>query len=122
LALDTTNRNFGLDLIRAISIWMVLLHHAGFNIEGLQPLTLGAVGVEVFFVLSGFLIGGILFREIDKGKSIFQTLKRFWTRRWLRILPLYYAILLIKFFFFRSIHWQKHSVLRIFSAKQLLRH
>ena len=58
------NRNFGLDIIRAISIWMVLFDHLGINIPGLQPMRVGSIGVEFFFVLSGFLIGGILFKEI----------------------------------------------------------
>lgn len=55
--------------------------------------------MEIFFVLSGFLIGGILFRDIDKNKGIFYTLKHFWIRRWMRILPLYYAVLLAKFIY-----------------------
>ena len=90
-------RNFGLDLIRAISIWLVLIYHAGVNIPGLEPLSIGQIGVEIFFVLSGFLIGGILFKEIDKNNSLFITLKTFWTRRWFRIIPLYYAVLAFKF-------------------------
>lgn len=92
-------RNLGLDIMRAFSIWLVLLQHGGINIHGLAPLKIGGIGVEIFFVLSGFLIGGILFREIDKGNSILQTLKVFWIRRWLRVLPLYYAVLLFKFIF-----------------------
>lgn len=90
-------RNFGLDIMRAVSILLVLLQHIGFYIPGLAPLRLGGIGVEVFFVLSGFLIGGILFKEIDKGQNLFLTLKSFWIRRWFRILPLYYAVLLFKF-------------------------
>lgn len=90
-------RNFGLDIMRSVSILLVLLQHIGFYISGLAPLRLGGVGVEVFFVLSGFLIGGILFKEIHKGNNLFQTLKSFWIRRWFRILPLYYAVLLFKF-------------------------
>ena len=92
------NRNFGLDLMRAISIWMVLAQHGGINIPGLSPLKIGGIGVEIFFVLSGFLIGGILFKEIDKNQPLVKTLSTFWTRRWFRILPLYYLVLLFKFF------------------------
>ena len=91
------NRNFGLDLMRAISIWMVLAQHGGINIPGLSPLKIGGIGVEIFFVLSGFLIGGILFKEIDKKIPLGKTLKNFLTRRWFRILPLYYLIILFKF-------------------------
>lgn len=58
-----------------------------------QKLDLGAVGVNIFFVLSGFLITEILFRNIDGGerdkKSI---LKRFYWRRVLRIFPVYYLV------------------------------
>lgn len=88
--------------MRAFSIWLVLLQHGGINIHGLAPLKIGGIGVEIFFVISGFLIGGILFREIDKGKSGWKTLRTFWTRRWFRILPLYYAVLLFKYAFVDS--------------------
>lgn len=90
-------RNFGLDLLRTISIWLVLLQHAGLNIPGLKPLKIGGIGVEIFFVISGFLIGGILFKEISKNNNLKTTLKNFWIRRWFRILPLYYLVLGIKF-------------------------
>lgn len=93
------NRNFGLDLIRAIAIWLVLLQHAGVTIHGLAPIKIGGVGVEIFFVLSGFLIGGILFKNLSYNKPFFTTLWNFWTRRWLRILPLYYLVLIVKFVF-----------------------
>ncbi len=100
------SRNFGLDIIRSLSIWMVLLQHGGYNIPGLRPLTLGGIGVEFFFVLSGFLIGGILFKEINKNNTLSDTLKNFWIRRWFRILPLYYLMLLITYLFYdNSIGW-----------------
>jgi peptidoglycan/LPS O-acetylase OafA/YrhL len=83
--------------MRAISIWMVLAQHGGINIPGLSPLKIGGIGVEIFFVLSGFLIGGILFKEIDKNQPLRKTLGNFWTRRWFRILPLYYLVILFKF-------------------------
>ena len=96
------SRNFGLDLVRAISIWFVLLKHGGFNIPGMSPLTLGTIGVEVFFVLSGFLIGGILLREFESNDTFFKILKRFWVRRWYRILPLYYLAIFVKFIFIEN--------------------
>jgi peptidoglycan/LPS O-acetylase OafA/YrhL len=94
--IKTKSRNFGLDIIRAFSIWLVLLQHAGITATGFNTLKIGLVGVEVFFVLSGFLIGGILFREFEKENS-FASIKRFWIRRWFRILPVYYLFLFIKF-------------------------
>ena len=69
------NRNFGLDFIRTIAIWLVLLQHAGVTVRGLAPIKIGGVGVEIFFVLSGFLIGGILFKNLSYNKPFFTT---FW--------------------------------------------
>src|SRR5215467_16184886 len=90
-----------LDSIRGIAVLLVLFFHGfGFRygLEGLSGLpklfvaaTLpGWIGVNLFFVLSGFLITGIL---LD-AKSKPNYYKNFYTRRALRILPLYYAVLL----------------------------
>lgn len=98
-------RNFGLDFIRSISIWFVILFHAGLDIPGLRILKLGGIGVEIFFVLSGFLIGEILIKQLDKSNS-FSSIKNFWIRRWFRILPLYYLVLSFKFILIdHSIGW-----------------
>ncbi|MFN7912841.1 MAG: acyltransferase family protein [Bacteroidota bacterium] len=92
-------RNFGLDLLRCISIWFVIIEHAGIEVTGISRLKIGTIGVEIFFVISGFLIGGILLRDIDKGNPLFITLKNFWIRRWFRILPLYYGVLIFQYIF-----------------------
>lgn len=88
---------FGLDLLRALAILLVLISHASFMF---LPLThdleawwmLGQFGVELFFVLSGFLIGGILLDQAGRGNL---DVGHFWMRRWLRTLPNYYLFLLI---------------------------
>lgn len=87
-------RNFGLDVVRAISILLVLrAHRFPHHYEW------GLLGVQVFFVLSGFLIGQILIRDFSVGGN-FATVYKFWKRRWYRTLPLYYLILLLKILFF----------------------
>ncbi len=91
------SRNFGLDIIRALSIILVLLSHL-FTFDTIE---LGVWGVEVFFVLSGFLIGQILIRDFQNGITVSGILN-FWKRRWYRTLPLYYAVIFIKFIFFDS--------------------
>jgi peptidoglycan/LPS O-acetylase OafA/YrhL len=90
---------FGLDTIRALAIFLVLVGHS-FQHSSL-PLWLkqigsfGSVGVELFFVLSGFLIGGILLSLIEKNKfKTFSDLLSFWKRRWMRTIPLYVIVLL----------------------------
>ena len=61
----------------------------------------GYYGVEIFFVLSGFLIGNILIRHfINEPAFGFKTISNFWGRRWLRTLPLYYCILLLNMFLY----------------------
>ncbi|WP_314505836.1 acyltransferase [uncultured Microbacterium sp.] len=69
-----------LDGIRALAVIVVLIHHAS------TPLDFpGWMGVDVFFVLSGYLITGILMREIDDAGRI--RMKRFYARRLIRLYP-----------------------------------
>lgn len=66
--------------MRAIAIALVLVYHAG-----VQQLPGGFVGVDVFFVISGFLITGLLIRELERDRKI--SLTRFYARRAKRLLP-----------------------------------
>jgi peptidoglycan/LPS O-acetylase OafA/YrhL len=75
-----------LDGLRGLAILLVILFHYGY-------LGCGWVGVQLFFVLSGYLITIILLN--DRGDSLSNYLKRFYWRRSLRIFPLYYVYLLI---------------------------
>jgi peptidoglycan/LPS O-acetylase OafA/YrhL len=86
-----------LDGLRAISITLVLVSHlagtGGFPISAatLNPWSLGSLGVTVFFVISGFLITGLLLEELRRTDRI--RLGRFYFRRTLRIFPPYFAFL-----------------------------
>jgi peptidoglycan/LPS O-acetylase OafA/YrhL len=100
------NRVFGLDLVRAIAIGLVLAAHYGVVIPywlGYKPLypvaTLGLLGVDLFFVLSGFLIGRLLIDVIRIAPS-FGNLRIFLIRRWMRTVPLYVVWLCISLAFF----------------------
>lgn len=97
-------RIFGLDLLRAAAIILVVLEHGRFILDKTRledfPFFKFISGVDIFFVLSGFLIGGILLKEMNKtekfnSRDLFQFLKR----RWFRTLPLYYLILAINYIF-----------------------
>lgn len=95
-------RIFGLDLLRAIAISLVVVSHCTYilfpeNTNSLVTLirVFGAIGVDLFFVLSGFLIGGILLRTLLNNKVTFSHLMLFWKRRWLRTLPNYILILIV---------------------------
>ncbi|PPF82220.1 acyltransferase [Subtercola sp. Z020] len=73
-------KRFDIQGIRAVAVLLVLFYHVGF-----QPLVGGFVGVDVFFVISGFLITGSLLKEHERKGRI--SLKEFYTRRAARILP-----------------------------------
>ncbi|MFN3405101.1 MAG: acyltransferase family protein [Cytophagaceae bacterium] len=88
------DRIFGLDLIRALAIIIVVYNHSIFlavptNYKNIQ---IPFDGVDLFFVLSGFLIGNIIIKQTEKSFN-YKDLITFWKRRWLRTLPLYYIIL-----------------------------
>jgi peptidoglycan/LPS O-acetylase OafA/YrhL len=95
------NRIFGLDLMRAIAILMVIFGHCVWIFPErdslFQQLMLlsGFLGVEIFFVLSGFLIGKILYKLYLKDDFSIKSVLFFLKRRWFRTLPNYYLVLVV---------------------------
>jgi peptidoglycan/LPS O-acetylase OafA/YrhL len=102
-------RIVGLDLLRCLAISGVLLSHSLYFIYPHVPaINLGALGsfhlyhlghlgfygVELFFVLSGFLIGGLLIKQ-ESHLSGSKELIRFYLRRWFRTLPNYYLFIIL---------------------------
>ena len=75
-----------LDGLRGVAVLLVVLLHFGY-------VNVGWIGVQFFFVLSGYLITGILLA--DRERPFGGYLRRFYTRRVLRIFPLYYGYLLV---------------------------
>ena len=75
-----------------MSILAVIWHHSHGDLEIGRIGGLGFLGVDMFFVLSGFLIVTLLLRERDRNGRI--SLKAFYARRTLRIMPLYYGVVL----------------------------
>jgi len=94
-----SQRIFGLDVMRALAIMQVVYSHSLELLGAYWPpdLSLSYVdGVDLFFVLSGFLVGGILLRSIEENKlPWYKALLNFWQRRWLRTLPNYYLFLCV---------------------------
>ena len=91
-------RDCYLDVLRASAIVMVLIYH----VVAMSPVALpgvgavthfGAYGVDVFFVLSGWLIGGLYWREQRRFGDV--RLGRFLPRRWIRTIPPYLVALLL---------------------------
>ena len=91
------NSNYfpALDGLRAVAFLMVFFtHYSG--------LPWGFTGVNAFFVLSGFLITGILFDTRDEPRRVHN----FYVRRTLRIFPLYYGVILLVVLSYPLLHWR----------------
>jgi peptidoglycan/LPS O-acetylase OafA/YrhL len=94
-------RYFGLDLIRALAITLVLLSHTipsrqTWENANWAKFLLGYFGVEMFFLLSGYLIGAILIKSLlGEHLNSLRDVMAFWKRRWFRTLPNYYLFLIL---------------------------
>ena len=122
----TTKINFKyrteLDGLRCIAVLSVIFYHAGFNL-----FKCGFVGVDLFFVISGYLMTTIILSEIEAGEF---SLKKFYERRARRILPMLYFTILICYlpayyhmigkeflFFSRSVSWASVGASNFLFAK-----
>ena len=89
----------GLDILRAIAILcVVIIHSSNFMPESFIQIIqyIAFDGVSIFFVLSGFLIGGILIRTVAQTQTLnIKQLCTFWLRRWFRTLPNYFLVLVM---------------------------
>lgn len=98
---ETKDRIFGLDIIRCIAILFIMVSHTCFILPVSDEAKdfmigyFGITGVELFFILSGYLVGKILLQLLQKRSPSFSTIKYFWIRRWFRTLPAYYLTILL---------------------------
>ena len=90
-----------LDGLRAIAVLLVFASH---YIDLPPALSWGFTGVDIFFVLSGFLITGILYDSQHRPDRY----RVFYMRRTLRIFPLYYAVLALPVLLYPVFRWQLH--------------
>ncbi len=105
--MTNSQRIWGLDLLRASAILFVVIAHGLHIIYPFFPNSLVNIiiyvfsffGVEIFFVLSGFLIGRIFINLQTKENSI-KYLLSFWLSRWFRTLPAYYIVLFFLYFYY----------------------
>jgi peptidoglycan/LPS O-acetylase OafA/YrhL len=93
-------RIFGLDFLRALSICLLLFSHSSWiynstSLLGKLQDASGFLGVELFIVLSGFLIGGILYKQFLHENYGLKDASLFIFRRLMRVLPSYYLVIVI---------------------------
>ena len=95
--LDSTGRTFGLDIIRAVGILVVMEEHSFHIIEGYFPHGFFFIPymdkISFFFVLSGFLIGTIIMKLYNRDNFGPRDVGIFWLRRWVRTVPLYLLVI-----------------------------
>lgn len=96
-----TNRVYGFDIMRGVGILIVVYAHGRPKMYFFPRFNdfVSVIGfwlMDLFFVLSGFLIGMILLKFYEKEKTFtIKTAYNFWIRRWFRTLPNYYLVLIL---------------------------
>ena len=115
LYLRPANNYKPVDGIRAIAVlWVIIFHAWLFQYNFFKPtgdkvldnpfliwISKGDLGVDLFFVISGFLIGTILFKELKKNNKI--NFKKFYIRRFLRLMPVYIFSMILGVYFLNDI-------------------
>src|ERR1700733_7711452 len=98
---DLSHKLHGLDHLRAFAITFVFFYHYGRLFPHPQWTNtiseFGWSGVDLFFVLSGYLIASQLFKKISFQQKI--SLKEFFTKRFFRIIPAYLIVVALYFLF-----------------------
>lgn len=116
-----------LDGVRAVAVLLVLITHICQRIPGLSfihwntewatPLYNGWIGVDLFFVLSGFLIGSMIVKGLNH--NTFST-RAFYIHRFFRILPAYFAVVLLVITIRGLFPHQAAMVLPAFNTKDIM--
>ena len=95
-----------IDGLRAISVFAVIFYHANFLVYDYPIFRGGFIGVDIFFVISGYLITSLILRELILNNSF--SILNFYLRRIRRIIPVLFVVILIcipfsYFFFYRAV-------------------
>lgn len=119
---EIAKRIFGLDLIRAFSVFLILFSHSSWiyppsnTILSKAKDMSGFFGIEIFLVMSGFLVGNIIYKQFNSDSYGLKEVKLFLLRRLTRVLPSYYFVIIINsliglFFGYSLLHVWKYFLL-----------
>ena len=84
-----------IDGLRALSVVAVIIYHAKINLFGFEIIPGGFIGVDVFLVISGYLITSIIIKEINKTSNF--SFSNFYERRIRRIIPALLFVMILQF-------------------------
>ncbi len=108
------NKNFSsLNGVRCLCCLAVIKVHLQWEFPGPRLIALGWLGVDLFFVISGFLIVTLLIRERERRGSV--SLGKFYARRMLRISPIYYLLIFAVLLFYVAISPWRPNGLRYYA-------
>ena len=82
-----------IDGLRAIAVMAVIFYHAQISILGIEPFKGGYIGVDIFFVISGYLITSLILKELEANKNF--SFLSFYERRCRRLLPVLFFVILV---------------------------
>jgi peptidoglycan/LPS O-acetylase OafA/YrhL len=118
--LQNSERIFGLDFLRAVAISMIVFSYVFILVGSTNPVfvslsgLLGYAGVELFFVLSGFLIGTIILKAYLSDSFNSSIIAAFLKRRGMRTLPNYYVVLVLNIILGISLGYDMKGAWRYF--------
>ena len=101
MSTSVLNRNPGLDVLRSICLLLLILQHSFLFTDMYFPKfrmlwIISNSSLDLFFILSGFLIGGIIEKKYRENNSIsFSDIFKFYKRRWFKTVPMYFTVILI---------------------------
>ncbi len=81
-----------IDGLRAVAVIAVIIYHANFTINNISIFPGGYIGVDIFFVISGYLITSIILRDYNQGSFRFST---FYEKRIRRLIPAYLTVMIV---------------------------
>ncbi|WP_317899340.1 acyltransferase family protein [Aurantibacillus circumpalustris] len=115
-SITNLNRNVGLDFARALCVILVIISHTNnymgnFTVAFKFIFPIGYVIQDLFFALSGFLIGAQILKHVNSSGSLFNLLV-FYKNRWVRTIPFYFIFLIINYLMFCFVY--NHSKLNFF--------